>query len=206
MPTRVAICCCSYLFGEGIKRFIEELKLDINAIINYTDNKEMIKAKPDLLITDFFSLCNFSHEISPKHKVQILLLGTGCLPKIENHRLRKFLSQGLIGILSPTTNSSELKKVIEGVISGELWIARNRLQDLIPSSNGIVNKKSPYLTKRETEIVKMICNGHSNKEIMKMLNISEPSVKSHLSRIYKKTGVSDRLQLALFASTQVKLY
>lgn len=64
---------------------------------------------------------------------------------------------------------------------------------------GIGIKKAHSLTIREIEIVKMICNGYSNKEIMKLLSISEQSVKSHLSRIYKKTGVSDRLQLALYA-------
>ncbi len=57
----------------------------------------------------------------------------------------------------------------------------------------------PLLTKTEIEIVEMICWGYSNKEIIKKLKITEQSVKSHLNKIYKKTGVSDRLQLAMFA-------
>ncbi len=199
MPLRIAICCCSYLFGEGIKRFIEEYKLDISAITNCTDSKEMIKSKPDLLIADFFTLCNFSHDIFHKHKVQILLMGTGCLPKIENVRLKDFISQGLVGILSPMTNSTQLKKAIKSIISGELWLDRVRLQDIVSNKNNISSEKKHYLNEKEIKIVKMICNGHSNKEIMKLLNISEYSVKSHLNRIYKKTGVHDRLQLAIFA-------
>ncbi len=65
--------------------------------------------------------------------------------------------------------------------------------------NSIAAKKRPLLTKTEIEIVKMICKGHSNKEIMKKLKVTEQSVKSHLNRIYKKTGVSDRIELAMFA-------
>ncbi len=57
----------------------------------------------------------------------------------------------------------------------------------------------PLLTRTEIEIVKMISQGYSNKEIIKKLKITEQSVKSHLNKIYKKTGVSDRLQLAMFA-------
>jgi DNA-binding CsgD family transcriptional regulator len=64
--------------------------------------------------------------------------------------------------------------------------------------NSIVAKKRPLLTRTEAVIVKMICRGYSNKEIMKRLKVTEQSVKSHLNRIYKKTGVSDRLQLAIY--------
>ncbi len=202
MPFRITIYCCSYIFGEGIKRFIEDYKLSIDTIVNCSNTKEMIKAKPDLLITDFFTICNLSHDIFHKHKVQILLIGTGCLPKIENARLKDFISHGLVGILSPMTNPTQLKKALKSIISGELWLDRARLQDIVSNKNNISSEKKPYLNEKEIKIVKMICNGHSNKEIMKLLNMSENSVKSHLNRIYKKTGVSDRLQLALFALNQ----
>jgi DNA-binding NarL/FixJ family response regulator len=92
-----------------------------------------------------------------------------------------------------------LKKAIESVIAGEFWFERKMLLQIIPGIKKRRGKKEPYLTDREIEVVKMVCNGHSNKEIKKALNISEQAVKSHLSRIFKKTGVSDRLQLALYA-------
>lgn len=53
------------------------------------------------------------------------------------------------------------------------------------------------LAKREREIAFHICQGYRNKEIAQKLHISEQTVKSHCCRIYKKLGVSDRLQLAL---------
>jgi DNA-binding NarL/FixJ family response regulator len=198
MPLKIAISCCSYLLAEGIKRLVEECELDIDTVVNCSDPKEIIKAKPDLLITDFNTSYNIFNNFPFKHDVRILLLGTGCLPKIENNRLKHLISSGLVGILSPTINLSQFKKAINSVISGELWFERKKLQRIVPSINGFFNNKASNLTKREIEIVKMICKGHSNKEIKKILNTSEQSIKTHLSRIYKKIGVSDRLQLALF--------
>ncbi len=118
---------------------------------------------------------------------------------IEKERLLNFISKGLVGILPPMTDYSQLKKAIKSVISGELWFERKELQDLVSSMESESVKKRPLLTEMEIEIVKMICQGNSNKEIMKKLKVTEQSVKSHLNRIYKKTGVSDRLQLAVFA-------
>jgi DNA-binding NarL/FixJ family response regulator len=54
------------------------------------------------------------------------------------------------------------------------------------------------LTGKEEEITSLICKGFRNKEIAQKLNISEQTVKSHCNRIYKKVGVSDRVQLALY--------
>ncbi len=177
---------------------IEECRLNIDDVVNCSDSKKIIKSKPDLLITDFNTICSLSHDVSFDHNVRILLLGTGCLPRIENERLLDFIRSGIVGILSPMTNLSQFKKAIKSVISGELWLERKKLQGIVYTKNDAYGNNKPDLTVKELEIVKMICNGFSNKEIKKKLKISEQSVKSHLSRIYKKTGVSDRLQLALF--------
>ncbi len=202
MSLRITIGCCNHLFGEGIKRLLlEECDLGANSIITVSTNpREIIKEDNDLLITDFNTLAGIIFDdIAGEHKVRILLLGTGCLPKIENECLISFISRGLAGILSPDTDLPLLKKAIECVLSGELWFENKQLLEIIPGLKDKSCSKGPSLTDREIEVVKLICNGSSNKEIRKVLNISEQAVKSHLSRIYKKTGVSDRLQLALYA-------
>jgi DNA-binding NarL/FixJ family response regulator len=203
MPLKIAICCCNCLFGEGIKRIVEEYikehKLDIATVINCFDPRAINKEKPDLLIADFNTLSDMFHNDFFEDKLRVLLLGTRCLPKIENSRLSSFISHGLVGILSPKTRATQFKKALKTVMSGELWLERKRLQKLIPDTSSVFSKDTPHLTKREIEIVKLICNGLSNKEIKKSLKISEQAVRAHLSRIYRKTGVSDRLQLALLA-------
>ncbi len=199
MSFRTAIYCCNYLYGEGIKQLIEQYGLGIDNVINCSDPEDIVEIKPDLVIADFGTFSRIFPETSFEQDVKFLLLGTKCLPKIENSRLLDFVSKGLVGILPSTADYSQFKKAIKSVISGELWFDRGKLQDLVSNMNSIAAKKRPLLTRTEIEIVKMICQGNSNKEIMKKLKVTEQSVKSHLNRIYKKTGVSDRLQLAVFA-------
>ncbi len=202
MALRITIGCCNHLYGEGIKRLLlKECDLSADCTISVSANhSEIIKEDNDLLITDFNTLAGIIfNDIDVEHKVRILLLGTGCLPKIENECLVSFISRGLRGILSPDTDLPGLKKAIECVLSGELWFENRQLLEIIPGLKGKGCRGEHTLTDREIEVVKLVCNGASNKEIKKSLNISEQAVKSHLSRIYKKTGVSDRLQLALYA-------
>ncbi len=202
MSLRITIGCCNHLFGEGLKKLLlEECELGADCIITVSTNpREIIKEDNDLLITDFNTLAGIIFDdIAEEHKVRILLLGTGCLPKIENECLISFISRGLAGILSPDTDLPLLKKAIECVLSGELWLENKQLLEIIPGIKGKSGSKGLSLTDREIEVVKLVCSGYSNKEIKKALKISEQAVKSHLSRIYKKTGVSDRLQLALYA-------
>ncbi len=195
----ISIYCCNYLYGEGIKQLIEQDGLDIDTVTNCSFPEEIIEINPDLVIADFNTFPRIFPGTSIGHDVRFLLLGTGCLPRIENERLLDLVSKGLVGILPPMTDYSQLKKAIKSVISGELWFERRKLQDLISNMSSIAAKKRPLLTETETEIVEMICRGNSNKEIMKKLKVTEQSVKSHLNRIYKKTGVSDRIELAMFA-------
>ncbi|MCP5007790.1 MAG: hypothetical protein GY941_28215 [Planctomycetes bacterium] len=90
MSLKITIGCCNHLFGEGIKRLLlEECDLGVNSVITVSKNPgEIVKKNNDLLITDFNTLAGIIFDdISDKHKVRILLLGTGCLPKIENECL-----------------------------------------------------------------------------------------------------------------------
>ncbi len=203
MKLKIVICCCNSLFGEGIKSLVEkykkECKLDITTVLNCFNPEKINIEKPDLLITDFNTLFGMFHDDFFHDKLRVLLLGTRCLPMIEDERLADFISHGLVGILSPDTNESQFRKALNTIISGELWFERKRLQGVVPGINSVTGKNAPHLTEKEIEIVNLICEGLSNKEIKKSLKITEQSVRAHLSRIYKKTGVSDRLQLALLA-------
>lgn len=199
MPLRITISCCNSLYGEGIKRLIEEDGREIVSIINISNPEEVIKKKPDILITDFHTLSTMSLNALLDHKVGILLLWSGCLPRLEDERLLGFISRGLIGILLPEeTTFPQLKRAIKSVASGELWFTRKKLKDII-SCMKEVKVEVQQLTKREIEIVKLICKGYRNKQITKSLDITDQAVKKHLNHIYKKTGVTDRLQLALYA-------
>jgi DNA-binding NarL/FixJ family response regulator len=99
-----------------------------------------------------------------------------------------------------------LLKSIRAVMAGEYWIGRESVADLIaylrspqPSRLAEAEKKRYGLTPRELEIVAAVVGGDTNRDIGTKLVISEDTVKRHLTNIFDKTGVSTRLELALFA-------
>ena len=104
----------------------------------------------------------------------------------------------------------QLKKAILAVVNGEDYIQPS----LIPVLNSKMldrdsdSSKIESLTRRELEVLKMLSYGTYNKEIAEHLNISERTVKNHVSNIFKKIDVSDRTQAAVFAikNDLIKLY
>lgn len=117
---------------------------------------------------------------------------------------------GVDGYIMKDSESSELKKAINLVMEGENYIQPS----LIPALNSrLVNRdndkdKIDDLTKRELEVLIEVASGMSNKEIATNLNISERTVKNHISNIFKKIDVSDRTQAAVFAikNNLIKLF
>jgi DNA-binding NarL/FixJ family response regulator len=90
-------------------------------------------------------------------------------------------------------------------MAGQYWIGRNRVTDLaatlteLSASSPRPSRKYFGLTSRELEIVGVILSGYSNGDIAARFSISEKTVKHHLTNIFDKVGVSNRLELALFA-------
>jgi len=89
---------------------------------------------------------------------------------------------------------------------GQYRFCHKRVPDLVratlerePSPETVACQPSFCLTRRETEIIALIEGGYTNKEIAKKLAISEPVVKHHLTNIFDKLGISNRLELVLFS-------
>jgi DNA-binding NarL/FixJ family response regulator len=100
-------------------------------------------------------------------------------------------------------------KSIRAVLGGEYWVGREPvsnllqyLRSLMESSTKLSRQKRFGLTPRELDIVSTVVAGYANREIAEHFKISEDTVKHHLSNIFDKTGVSTRLELALFAVNQ----
>jgi two-component system response regulator DegU len=105
------------------------------------------------------------------------------------------------GYILKDSESAELKKAIFSIVEGENYIQPS----LIPSLNSKMIEKNrdegkiESLTKRELEVLKLLAVGMYNKEVAEKLNISERTVKNHVSNIFKKIEVTDRTQAAVFA-------
>jgi two-component system, NarL family, nitrate/nitrite response regulator NarL len=120
---------------------------------------------------------------------------------------------GCLGILSKDAPINLIEKSINKVFAGEIWLDSNTTaavirqfaspSDFPPSHGGGGNGKSSreraQLSQREREIIILIAQGYKNKEIAEKMFITEQTVKNHLHNVFDKLGVSDRLELALYA-------
>jgi DNA-binding NarL/FixJ family response regulator len=197
MKIRIVIGCHSYLLGEGIKKLLKDDEgVEIIGIFDDgADIEEILKLEPDLALVDHKIFRTFP-EASLNNRVKFLLIGDSSWTPESERKIPDLILKGVYGILSSDADSVILKEAIRVAHSGELWLDRKIIKNILCRINH--EEKSIDLTKREREIVSLICLGYRNKEIAQKLDISEQTVKSHCNRIYKKVGVTDRLQLALY--------
>jgi len=104
---------------------------------------------------------------------------------------------GVRGILSKDAPIELLLRCLQRVLGGDHWLDRQLLADAVHACAPA--EKSFGLTIRELDIITVIVSGACNKEIAQRLNISDLTVKRHLTNIYGKVGVTGRLELALFS-------
>jgi DNA-binding NarL/FixJ family response regulator len=110
---------------------------------------------------------------------------------------------GARGVVLKESATDLLVKSIHRVHAGEIWLDSRLTAEVIKtfstSSTSGARSVKPLLSNREMEVVQQVAQGFHNREIGKNLFISEQTVKNHLHNIYDKLGVSDRLELVLYA-------
>lgn len=199
---------------EGLKNLLE-LDGDIEVIeqaengIDCLDKLE--KITPDVLLLDINMPCMDGLEVIAKlkekqSKVKILLLTA----HNEVEYLMKAVELGINGYVLKDASSSLLRKAIDTINKGEIFIQPT----LVPVLDDKMEEKKQdeikidSLTKRELEVLKLLALGMFNKEIGEKLDITERTVKNHVSNIFKKIDVSDRTQAAVFSirNSLVDLY
>ncbi|MCM1241266.1 MAG: response regulator transcription factor [Roseburia sp.] len=193
------------MMREGIKQLLEfdgNIKVTTEAG-NGTECLEKLKVyHPDILLLDINMPEINGMEVLKKIKesksdVRVLMLTV----HNEVEYLIKALDIGVDGYIMKDSQSSELKRAIYMIIEGKKYIPPSMIPELnFRLANRDVEKdKIEFLTKREKEVLVQVANGMSNKEIAINLDISERTVKNHISNIFKKIDVSDRTQAAVFA-------
>jgi two-component system nitrate/nitrite response regulator NarL len=168
---------------------------------------QTLELEPDILLLDLqmprlpgLEAMRAIMQKSPRVKI-ILLTST-----ISTQQIIEALQIGARGIVLKDSVASDLGESLRSVLSGDYWIGGRRVANLLTALHELMQKaaavperKTYGLTPRELEVVTCIVEGCSNKDIAKQFAISEETAKRHLSNIFDKTGVSTRLELALFA-------
>lgn len=193
------------MIREGLKKILE-FEGEVQVIDEADNGQECIKklrtSKPDIILLDInMPIMNGIETLQAikkkrkKYKVLMLTVHN------EIEYLLKAVDIGIDGYILKDSDSNELKRAIDSVYAGEKFIQPS----LIPLLNSkliardLDKEKVERLSDRELEVLKLVSVGMFNKEIGKKLEISERTVKNHMSSIFKKIECTDRTQAAVFA-------
>ena len=208
-PVRVLIADDHPIFREGLKMFLGAAP-GIEVVGEAADGEQAInmvaELRPDIVLLDV------AMPVVPGLAVlqSLAVLNTGIrvlllTASIERGERLRALQLGARGVVLKARTSDVLLKAIHAILADEYWVDRESIADLIDvftassASTGEAQASSFLLTPREREVVAAIASGLTNREAAELLQLSEQTVKRHVTNVFDKTGVSTRLELALFA-------
>lgn len=132
--------------------------------------------------------------------IRILVIGTSCAMAVQI----SLLKQGARGYFDGSSSVEKLSEALQSVLHGEVWIERYVIAGLIEELAHIPEITEEQriavesLSPKELEVAKLVCHGATNKSIAYTMKITERTVKAHLTSIFQKMGLTDRLSLAIF--------
>lgn len=195
------------LMRQGLKQILE-LEECMQVIGQASDGEEAIKKalelKPDIILLDI-NMPNLNgiealrrlRDIGVDSKIIMLTIHD------DKEYLFETINIGANGYVLKDSDGDSLIKAIKNVYMGESYIQPNLasvfVKDMKNKSSTLKDSKRDNLTRREYEVLTLIAEGLNNREIAERLFISEKTVKNHVSNIFKKINVSDRIQAAIYA-------
>ena len=208
-PIRIVIADDHPIFRDGLRRLLEA-EPGFTIVGEAGDGGEALarveSLKPDILLLDLamprVNGLEALKELGERRlPVRAILLTAG----IDSAETIQALQLGARGVVLKDSATQLLYKAVRAVMNGEFWVGHERVQDIVKSLQQGAKEPEPrrapaaLLTKRELQIVAAIVEGASNKDVGAQFGLSEQTVKNHLSHIFDKVGVSNRLELALYA-------
>lgn len=208
-PIRVLIADDHTLFRDGLRKLLEAER-DFAVVGDAADGEVVValarQTQADIILLDpaipRLDGMEVLRELSASGvPARTLLLADS----LDRQQIVVALKLGAYGVILKETTSQRLFDSIRYVMSGQYWIGRESVSDLVRALRaftpieGTTRSKEFGLTPRELEIVTLVVAGYSNPDIAQRCSISEQTVKHHISNVFDKLGVSNRLELALFA-------
>ena len=208
---RILIADDHPIFRDGLRRLLEA-ESDLSVVGQAVDAAEAIQLAgtlhPDIMLLDVampkISGLEALEMLVDMPDAPAVILLTAAIDRAD---IVKALQVGARGVVLKESATAMLLKAIRVVMEGGYWVGRESVSDLMLALRtlGPVPERpealpAHSLTPREIQIVGLILAAAGNKKIADTLNISEKTVKHHLTNIFEKLGVSNRLELALFAA------
>jgi two-component system, NarL family, response regulator LiaR len=203
---RVLIADDHAVVRQGLRTFLD-LQADIDVVGEASDGEEAVAAAaqlaPDVILLDLvmpqldgIGALRRLREAAPASRV-IVLTSFG-----EDERLFTALRAGAAGYLLKDVEPPELVRGIRTAHAGQAALSpavAARVVEELASGGGGGRTPADELTPRELEVLCLIARGRSNKRIALELGVAEKTVKTHVSHVLAKLGLSDRTQAALYA-------
>jgi DNA-binding NarL/FixJ family response regulator len=200
------------IFRFGLRKFLES-QPDFCVVGEAADGLETVqmteRLRPDILLLDLamprLHGMEALRELSATpNGVRIIVLTAS----VDKPQIVEALQLGARGIVLKESATELLLNGIRAVMAGHYWVGREAVPDLVSCLRALIpvgakpekSERDKFgLTPREREIVSAVALGNMNKDVAQMFSISEDTVKHHLTSIFNKLKVSNRLELALFA-------
>ena len=204
---RILVADDHAIFRDGLRRLLEGSD-DVSIVGEASNGNECIKMlaklKPDILLLDLRMPEKDGLGVLEEINFDSMATRVIVLTAAEDDRdVVRAMRLGARGVVLKQSASDLLLKSIRKVADGEIWLDNRMTAEVIDafkkSSEAGQRREKPLLSDREKEIVQLVAQGFRNREIGEKLFISEQTVKNHLHNIFDKLGVSDRLELALYA-------
>jgi len=157
---------------------------------------DMVLVQAEILREGAGNLLSQTGQVSPQSKFVVVVASPS-----EDESVH-YVSRGASGVILKSVEPALFVKCVRRVMDGEMWLPKRHVAKMaktLGESNLSARRPADTLTPREKLIVSYLMVGCRNREIAHALSISEQTVKNHLRAIYDKVGVSDRLELVLYA-------
>ena len=213
---RIVVADDHPIFRDGLCKLLA-LEEDFEVVAQASDGRQVLEVlqqyEPDVLLLDLKmpgldGLATLQRLQAAKNKTRVIVLTASD----DKNEFVQAMKLGTSGIVLKQTATELLIKSIRKVHAGEIWLDSHTTAAVIrtfvaaeetapppPVSAPSRDRERSPLSQREREIVALVAQGFKNKEMAEKMFISEQTVKNHLHNIFDKLGVSDRLELALYA-------
>jgi two-component system, NarL family, response regulator LiaR len=201
MPIRILIADDHSVVRQGLRMFLD-LDPELEIVGEAPDGKQALKLarelNPDVVLMDLLMPVMDGLEATAAIRREVPDTEVIALTSVlEDSSVIGAIRAGAIGYLLKDTEADELIRAIKAAAAGQVQLSPKAASRLL---NEVRTPDSPEtLTEREHEVLRLVAQGASNKEIAQMLHIGEKTVKTHVSSILGKLNVSSRTQAALYA-------
>jgi DNA-binding NarL/FixJ family response regulator len=201
MTIRILLVDDHSVVRQGLKMFLA-LDQDFEVVGEASNGEEGIeqvrKLKPDVVLMDLLmpvmdGITAIQHLRKEFPEVEVIALTS----VLDDEKVVGAVRAGAIGYLLKDTQADELCRAIKAAANGQVQLSPQAAARLVREIKAPDNPEK--LTERETDVLRLLALGHSNKEIANELVIGEKTVKTHVSNILMKLGLSSRTQAALHA-------